>query len=367
MEIQVDTEFRALIPPLTPEERQQLKRNIEREGVLDPLKVWNGTILDGHNRLEICDELGIKYYVQEVPDIRSREHAKIWIIKNQLGRRNLNESQRAMLAADLKKVYAGPARERMTAGKANPGPNCDEGRADEQAARDMNVSRMSVHRAEKVKTDGTPELQAAVMSGDVSVSAAAEVAGLPENEQRATVAEGPVAVRDKAREMKAHFSSATAEWCTPPETIHLVLDVLGQIDLDPASNAGEPNVPALRHYTKQDDGLSLPWAGRVFLNPPYGNDLAKWTSLLCEEFEKGTLTEAIALLPARTDTAWFRGLAKYPRCFLQGRLKFLGAKSSAPFPSMLVYLGARPGVFWKVFSNTGGVYRVVESPEDLVA
>ena len=165
---------------------------------------------------------------------------------------------------------------------------------------------------------------------------AAEVATLPEKEQRHLVDEGPAAVRGKARDLKAHFSSATAEWYTPPEIIDLVLDVLGEIDLDPASNTGKPNVPARRHYTKEDDGLSQPWAGRVFLNPPYGKGIAKWTERLCDEYEQGAVTAAIALLPARTDTAWFQGLAKYPRCFLQGRLKFVGAKSSAPFPSMLV-------------------------------
>ena len=91
------------LPPLTPAEREQLKKNIEREGVLDPPKVWRHDdeqfLIDGHNRLVICGELGIEYAVQEVRDIPNREHAKIWIILNQLGRRNLNESQRAMLGA----------------------------------------------------------------------------------------------------------------------------------------------------------------------------------------------------------------------------------------------------------------------------
>ena len=361
-QVTIDPEFQALIPPLAPDERGQLKRNLERDGCLDPLKVWNGVLLDGHNRLEICDELGIECSVQEVPEIRSRAHAKIWILKNQLGRRNLNESQRGMLAVGLKNLYSAEAKERQgtrTDIPANLPEGYEPGEARDKAAIDMNVSARTVQSAEKVVTDGTPELQQAVLLGDVSVSAAAEVAKLPEEEQRATVAEGPTAVRERARDLKAHFSSATGEWYTPPEIVHLVAEVLGQIDLDPASNPGDPNIPARQHYTVEDDGLRQPWSGRVFLNPPYGSEIPRWVERLCEHHNSGAVPEAIALLPARTDTVWFQRLAPYPRCFIKGRVKFVGAKSSAPFPSMLVYLGPRVDVFRRRFEHLGDTYKLL--------
>jgi N6-adenosine-specific RNA methylase IME4 len=104
-ELFVDPEFRRLIPPMSAEERQQLELNLRNDGCHDPLIVWrNGkdTLLDGHNRLEICRRYGIAFQVQTV-EIESRAHARLWIRLNQLGRRNLRDDQRAAIAH---RVYA---------------------------------------------------------------------------------------------------------------------------------------------------------------------------------------------------------------------------------------------------------------------
>jgi hypothetical protein len=99
-ELFIDSEFRRLIPPLTAEERRQLEENLLRDGCHDPLAVWrNGkdTLLDGHNRYEICRRRGITFKVKPV-QIESRAHARVWIRFNQLGRRNLCDDQRAAIA-----------------------------------------------------------------------------------------------------------------------------------------------------------------------------------------------------------------------------------------------------------------------------
>ena len=90
VEIVIDPEFQALIPPLSDEERTQLKANLLREGCRDPLVVWKGQniLLDGHNRYSICTKLGIEFTTVEI-EVRDREEAIAWIIENQLGRRNL--------------------------------------------------------------------------------------------------------------------------------------------------------------------------------------------------------------------------------------------------------------------------------------
>jgi hypothetical protein len=95
--LRVDPEFQSLIAPLTHEERRQLEANIAAEGCRDALVVWNGVLLDGHNRLEICTRLRIRYKVSEL-DLPSREAAKLWIEENQIGRRNLSPDQRAAIA-----------------------------------------------------------------------------------------------------------------------------------------------------------------------------------------------------------------------------------------------------------------------------
>lgn len=151
-----------------------------------------------------------------------------------------------------------------------------------------------------------------------------------------------------------HFRSTTPEWLTPPAVIERVVCCLGAIDLDPCSNAHEaPNVPAARHYTQRDDGLRQPWRGRVFRSPPYGREVSRWVQKLCQEYEAGRVTAAVALLPARTDTAWFRLLGAYPVCFLAGRLKFSDSPKSAPFPSTLVYLGNEPDAFTRAAGDLG--------------
>jgi ParB-like chromosome segregation protein Spo0J len=97
-ELKIDPEFKALIPPLSAGEISALREDVSIYGCRDPLIDWKdqGIILDGHHRYEICKELGIRYKVVEL-EFPSRIEAKIWMIKNQRGRRNLNESQRAML------------------------------------------------------------------------------------------------------------------------------------------------------------------------------------------------------------------------------------------------------------------------------
>src|ERR1039457_3114820 len=93
----VDDEFRSLIPPLSGEEYHQLEANLIAHGCRDALVVWRGLLLDGHNRLAICNRHGIAYDTTEL-DLPDREDAKLWIEENQIGRRNLTTDQRAAVA-----------------------------------------------------------------------------------------------------------------------------------------------------------------------------------------------------------------------------------------------------------------------------
>ena len=156
------------------------------------------------------------------------------------------------------------------------------------------------------------------------------------------------------------FSSRSSEWNTPSVIIEPVLQVLGSVDLDPCSNSKQsPNIPAKRHFVKEDDGLKFRWKGRVYLNPPYGREILQWVKKLHDEYKAQCIKEAIALLPARTDTAWFRILKSYPRCFIHGRLKFGNAKHAAPFPSVVVYLGNNSSVFVREFEPLGDIYTLM--------
>jgi hypothetical protein len=89
---------------------------------------------------------------------------------------------------------------------------------------------------------------------------------------------------------------------------------LGNIDFDPCAHGG---------------GLTQPWSGYVYLNPPYGRAIGRWIGKLVDEFENGGVTQALALVPSRPDTRWFRMLRDYPRCFVSGRIRFAGHHNAA--------------------------------------
>jgi phage N-6-adenine-methyltransferase len=161
--------------------------------------------------------------------------------------------------------------------------------------------------------------------------------------------------------MAVHFSSDTPEWYTPEKVIDLVIEVFGQIDLDPCSNSDDPisaNVPARKYYTAQTDGLTQQWFGKVYMNPPYGDEIGPWIEKLVSEFKSGRVVEALALVPARTDTAWIQPLYDYALCFVRGRLKFVGAVNGAPFPSLIAYLGPDNDLFFDCFEQIGRTGRL---------
>ena len=91
------------------------------------------------------------------------------------------------------------------------------------------------------------------------------------------------------------------------------------------------------------------------MNPPYGREIGAWVKHLCREYRMGRTTEAVALLPARTDTQWMERLDAYPKCFIRGRLRFGNSQAGAPFPSVLVYLGLHAERFAEVFQAIGRI------------
>ncbi len=140
-------------------------------------------------------------------------------------------------------------------------------------------------------------------------------------------------------------SSVDQGWETPPELLDALDRVFPRFDLDPcAPRKSRTVVRAQVHYTTDDDGLSLPWLGTVFVNPPYGRALAAWIAKAHQESSSGRARTVVALLPARPDTRyWHEHIAGQATVyFLRGRLRFSGSGQSAPFPSALAVWGASP-------------------------
>lgn len=136
------------------------------------------------------------------------------------------------------------------------------------------------------------------------------------------------------------FSSKTDLWETPQDLFDK-LDTEFCFTLDVC--ALPENAKCAKFYTPEQDGLTQPWKGTVWCNPPYGRQIGDWVRRVYLADAGGTTV--VMLLPARTDTRWFHeyiyGREAVEIRFLKGRLKFGNAKNSAPFPSMVVVFKSR--------------------------
>jgi site-specific DNA-methyltransferase (adenine-specific) len=105
--------------------------------------------------------------------------------------------------------------------------------------------------------------------------------------------------------------------------------------LDVCADAG--NAKCANYYTRADDGLAQPWAGRVWCNPPYGREIGRWVAKAAESVRAGDAEVVVCLLPARTDTSWWHTYCAGAEVhFLRGRVRFGEAETGAPFPSAVV-------------------------------
>lgn len=154
------------------------------------------------------------------------------------------------------------------------------------------------------------------------------------------------------------MSSTTFECYTPARYVDAAREVLGDIDLDPASSAeANETVRAATYYDEEADGLEQPWFGRVFLNPPYGRSLtARFAVKLTEEYGEGHVDAGILLINAYgLDAHWFQPLFDGVLCFTDHRIPFYGGGPT--FGSLFVYLGRSPAQFAEVFGEFGNVVR----------
>lgn len=149
------------------------------------------------------------------------------------------------------------------------------------------------------------------------------------------------------------------ECYTPSDYAQAVRDVLGTIDLDPASCAAANEVIRARRFlTAAQNGLKRKWRGRVFLNCPYSHPLP-WAERLCEFYESDAVPEAIALFNSRTGSRWFDLLASRAwRCEVRTRIKFWGPATSGGNgmqDQVFFYLGDRPERFIARFQSIGRI------------
>lgn len=359
-----------IFPLIDGQAYQDLMADILKYGVREPVWIYEGQILDGRNRYRAALAMGVECPIQEYTGV----DATAFVISLNLHRRHLSESQRGMVAAKLANIKNGG----FSGNQHMPSANLQTPQVSQTDAAEMlNVSTRTVAAASKVRDEAPIEVISAVEAGAVSINLASQFVALPDDVKQ-DVIEAIALQSETAKEVmreavKNHRAIGTGEneWYTPAEYADMAREVMGSIDLDPAScEEANKAIKAHHFFTKEDDGLTKVWKGNLWINPPYSRDLMPaFVEKLKQSFINGDVDSAILLSHNNTDTAWFHSLASVSSaiCFPKKRIKFYrGEEIAAPTNGQaFFYLGDHAGEFSDVFSEVGFIVEPV--PTEVVA
>ena len=155
-------------------------------------------------------------------------------------------------------------------------------------------------------------------------------------------------------------NSGESEWYTPSVYIEAARDVMGSIDVDPASSdKANKTVGASVYYTAETDGLDKDWNGNVWLNPPYAQPLIEmFCAALADKYDSGEVKQACVLVNNATETTWGQRLLRSCSavCFPKGRIRFLDSDGNPGAPlqgQAILYFGDNADRFVYVFGTFG--------------
>jgi len=331
-----------------------LMSDILKNGVREPIWLYEGKILDGRNRYRAARAMGVECKTQEY----AGNDATGFIVSLNLHRRHLSEAQRGMVAAKLANM---PAHR-----PANNSANLQTSQSD--AAEMLNVSTRTVAAASKIQDEAPPVVVHAVEAGDVSIHLATQFQALPDEAKQEAIE--AIAKHEPAKEVmreaikKAHVAhnSGENEWYTPAKYIELARAVMGGIDTDPASSeVANRTVKAAQIFTMDTDGRAQQWTGRVWMNPPYAQPLiADFAEAVSSKFDSGEIDQACILVNNGTETQWFQRLllSAAAVCFPKSRIRFLDPQGNPGAPlqgQAVVYMGENVDEFASAFGSEGAV------------
>ena len=178
------------------------------------------------------------------------------------------------------------------------------------------------------------------------------------------LADGKITIGEAYKKVTVHVghNSGKYEWYTPKKFIDAARNVMGSIDLDPASSEiANKVIQATKIYTEQDSGLVHPWSGNIWMNPPYNNSLVgEFTRKLVDELEY--INQACVLVNNATETRWFDYISGKcdAMCMVKGRIKFLDENGEATGSSLqgqvIMYFGKNTQEFRKEFLQFGNCW-----------
>ena len=220
-------------------------------------------------------------------------------------------------------------------------------------------------KAEVVKEIGLSQKQAERLQ-QMTKNPAAVAAAMTKARSDGDIVSQSQILREINAVKKPHvaYNSGDFEWYTPNEYITAAREVMGSIDLDPASSeSANKIIQASKFFTAEDDGLSQDWYGNIWLNPPYSSCLI---GLFVDKLLASNFAQAIVLVNNSTDTSWFLKLARASAAivFSTWRVKFLSPVGGSGYPlkgQAFLYLGHRPDAFIHSFSKFGWGVKLIRS------
>jgi ParB-like chromosome segregation protein Spo0J len=353
----------------------QLAQSIQELGLINPITILpDGTLVAGLHRLAACESLEWKEVDVNIAQL-DQLHAELAEIDENLIRTELHWADRDKQLKRRKDIYEvlhpetknGNSIERtlsrikseVNGDIRQPLPSFTQDVANKTNISDRTI-REGIQRAEAF----TDDQMEALKSAEVTQTDATKIARMPQPEREE-------AIKSVSRGVpSALLTSESNEWFTPPQYVDMARSLLGEIDLDPASNAyaNEKVVHAGIYYDIQTNGLDQEWAGRVWLNPPYGRDEGgsnqeAWSRRLIEQYEAGITKEAVLLVNANTEAKWFQPLYNYLICFTNHRIRFYNTEGTPSQPTQgnaFIYFGNQPERFTELFSQFGVVIRRID-------
>jgi N6-adenosine-specific RNA methylase IME4 len=276
--VKIDNEFQSLLVPLTADEYQQLEQSILAEGCRDSLVLWDELIVDGHNRYAICTQHNLPYNTVQ-RDFADRDAAKVWILNNQLGRRNISAFDRVVVVSKIKAIEDAKltARENLSVGGGDhrsqdyrsglltSAKAIEPVNTRKKIAELAGVGQDTVHKVLYVNENAPTEIVDKVVAHEMSINAAYEFTKkLDEFEQEPDLVEniisGDLSVPQAKRELVRRHTQSTPDLPTnkyriiyaDPPWAYGDSGVIGETD-----NYGRAN----RHYSsmsiQQLCGLSV--------------------------------------------------------------------------------------------------------------
>src|SRR5690554_773132 len=207
MKLKINPEFEKLCRRLSTDEFDRLEKNIIENGCLDPIQLWNGFIVDGHNRNFICNKHNIEFRTVSLA-FDSKDDVMLHIINNQLGRRNLSDLDKAALLARKEPILKIKAKENQLSGlKQNQNtvldnlPKREKINVRKDMAQELGVSDKTYGELKTINEKGTEDLKQAVRDRKIAAYKAVKIAKLPKEEQPEQI-KSMIEQKEKRKEKK---------------------------------------------------------------------------------------------------------------------------------------------------------------------